>query len=124
MARDGDIDLSYVPTAEMLADNFTKPVRKAAFLKQSVAKGIIGIGLQNGLRNVLDMDRNSLGKGLRNHLGNGSGIGFRQGVGNARRKSTHLAHLVRGDPRCLIGSSSPLFTVSFDMAMIAILEEC
>jgi len=34
MARDGEIDLSYVPTAEMLADCFTKPLPKPALLKQ------------------------------------------------------------------------------------------
>jgi len=49
MARDGEIDLSYVPTAEMLADCFTKPLPKPAFLKQCVVMGIIGIGLGNQL---------------------------------------------------------------------------
>jgi hypothetical protein len=32
--------------------------------------------------------------------------------------------LFRGDPHCLIGSSSPLFTVLFQTDVIAILEEC
>jgi hypothetical protein len=31
MARDGEIDFSYVPTAEILADCFTKPLPKPAF---------------------------------------------------------------------------------------------
>jgi len=34
------------------------------------------------------------------------------------------ARLFRGDPQCLIGSSSPLFTVLFETDVIAILEEC
>ena len=33
MARDGEIDLSYVPTAEMLTDWLTEPLPKPAFLK-------------------------------------------------------------------------------------------
>jgi len=53
MARDGEIDLSYVPTAEMLADCFTKPLPKPAFLKQCAAMGMIGIGIGNGLGNGL-----------------------------------------------------------------------
>jgi hypothetical protein len=40
-----EIDLSYVPTAEMLADCFTKPMPKPALLKQCAAMGMIGIGL-------------------------------------------------------------------------------
>jgi hypothetical protein len=32
--------------------------------------------------------------------------------------------LFRGDPRCLIDSSSPLFTVLFEMDVIADLEKC
>jgi len=32
MARDGEIDLSYVLTTEMLANCFTKPHPKSAFL--------------------------------------------------------------------------------------------
>jgi len=51
MARDGEIDWSYVPTAEMLADCFTQPLQKPAFLNQCAAMGMIGIGLGNGLRN-------------------------------------------------------------------------
>jgi len=42
MGRDGGIDLSYVPTAEMLADCFIKPMPKPAFLKQRAAMGMIG----------------------------------------------------------------------------------
>ena len=50
MASDGEIDLSYVPTAEMLANCFTKPLPKPAFLKQCAAMGIIGIGHGSGIR--------------------------------------------------------------------------
>jgi len=37
MARDGEINLSYILTAEMLADCFTKPLLKPTFLKQCAA---------------------------------------------------------------------------------------
>ena len=67
MARDGEIDLSYVPTAEMLADCFPKPLPKPALLKQCAAMGMIGIGLGNG-------------------LGNGLGIGIGSCIGNAVAK--------------------------------------
>ena len=76
MARDGEIDLSYVPTAEMLADCFTKPLPKPAFLKQCAAMGMIGIGLGNGLGI-------GIGNGLGNGHGNGIGIGHGNVVGNA-----------------------------------------
>jgi hypothetical protein len=37
MSRDGEIDLSYIPTAEMIACCFTKPLPEPAFLKQWAA---------------------------------------------------------------------------------------
>jgi hypothetical protein len=89
MARDGEIDLSYVLTAEMLAHCFTKPLPKPAFLKQCAAMRMIGIGLGDGLRNILG---NSLRIGIdnvfRNIHGNGHGNGFASGngIGNAIRK--------------------------------------
>jgi len=64
MARDGEIDLSYVQTAEILADCFTKPLPKPAFLKQCAALGIIGIGLGNGCGNVI-----GIGNGIGNAVG-------------------------------------------------------
>jgi hypothetical protein len=67
MARDGGIDWNYVPTSEMFADCFTKPLLKPAFLKQCAVMGMIGIGLGN-----------SLGIGH----GNGIGIGNGKGIGN------------------------------------------
>jgi hypothetical protein len=75
MARVGEIDLSYVPTAEMLADCFPKPLPNPSFLRHCAAIGMIGIGLGNGLGNGL---RNVLG----NSLGNGIGIGIGNGIGN------------------------------------------
>jgi hypothetical protein len=87
MAGDRDIDLSYVPTAEMLADCFTKPLPKPAFLKQCAAMGIIGIGLGNGVRigimNDLGNGLSTFGIGLRTR-GNGhrNGIGIGNGIGN------------------------------------------
>jgi hypothetical protein len=117
MARDGEIDLSYVPTTEMLADCFTKPLPKPSFLKQCASMGMIGIGLGNGL----DLHgighgiglRNGLSNGIGNGLGNGhgNGIGTGKGIGNAVVKKIDWACLFRRDPSCLIGSSSPLFTV-------------
>ena len=80
MAIDGEIDLSYIPTAEMLADCFTKPLPKPAFLKQCAAIGMIGIGLGNRLGNGLG---NGIGIGIGNGLGNGRGrIG--KGLGNGQ----------------------------------------
>jgi hypothetical protein len=77
MARDGEIDLSYVPTAEMLADCFTKPQLKPAVLKQCAAMGMIGNGLGYGLF--------TLGNGR----GNGIGIGNGNGIGNAVREQIY-----------------------------------
>jgi hypothetical protein len=74
-ARDGEIDLSYIPTAEMLADCFTKQLPKPAVLMQLAAMGLIGIGLGNGLGN-------SLGIGIGNDIWNGLGT-LRIGHGNA-----------------------------------------
>jgi len=86
IARDEQIDLSYIWTAEMLADCFTKPLRKPTFLKQCTAMGMIGIGLGNGLRNNLDMHgnghRNGHGNGPRNGPRNVIGIGIGNGIGN------------------------------------------
>jgi len=93
MARDGEMDLSYVPTAEMLADCFTKPLPKPAFLRQCAAMGMIGIGLGNGLGNGLGIGmRNGLGNGLGmigNGRGNGIGIGQGNGIGNAVGKQIY-----------------------------------
>jgi hypothetical protein len=75
-ARDGEIDFSYVPTAEILADCFTKPLPKPAVLKQCAAMGMIRIGLGNGLRM-------GIGNGLGNGHGNGIRIGHGKGIRNA-----------------------------------------
>jgi hypothetical protein len=85
MARDGKIDLSYVPTAEMLADCFTKPMPKPAFLKQCAEMGMIRIGLGNGLGI-------GIGNGIKNGLGNchGNGIGTRNGIGNGNASGMSL----------------------------------
>jgi len=83
MARDGEIDLSYIPTAEILADCFTKPLPKPAFLKQCAAMGMIGIGLGNALGNGLGNGLGTIGNRLRNDHGNGIGIGTGKGIGNA-----------------------------------------
>jgi hypothetical protein len=81
MARDGEINLSYVPTAEMLADCFTKPLLKPTFLKQSPAMRMIGTCLGNG---VAMGTRNGVGNGLGTHgYGRGNGIGTGQVIRNA-----------------------------------------
>jgi len=64
MATDGEIDLSYVPTAVMLADCFTKPLPKPAFLNQCAAMGMIRIGLRNGTGNGRGTLGNGRGKGI------------------------------------------------------------
>jgi hypothetical protein len=86
MARDGEIDMSYIPTAEMLADCLTKAVPKPAYSKECSEMGMIVIGLGNGLgfgtKNGLRNGLSSLGNGH----GNGIGIGTRKGGGTAVRK--------------------------------------
>jgi hypothetical protein len=74
IARDGEIDVSYVPTAEMLTDCFTKPQRKPALLKQCAAMGMIGFGLGYGLGNGLGTIGNGLGNGNGNGIRTGNGI--------------------------------------------------
>jgi len=83
MARDGQIDLSYLPTAEMLTDCFTKPLLKPALLEQCAAMGMIGIELGNGIgigiRNAFRNGLTTLGNGP----ANGNGFGNGNGIGNA-----------------------------------------
>jgi len=71
MTRYGEIHLSYLPTAEMLAGYFTKPLPKPAFLKKTAAMGIIGIGIGNSLGNGLGILGNGVGtgNGIRNAVG-------------------------------------------------------
>jgi len=47
MAGAEEIDMCYLPTAVMLADCFTLPLPKLAFLKQCAAMVLVGIGLEN-----------------------------------------------------------------------------
>ena len=49
MARDRAFNLSYIPTAEMLADCLTKLQPKPNFLKEFAAMRTISIQLGNGL---------------------------------------------------------------------------
>jgi len=85
IARDREIDLSYVPTAGMLTNCFTKPLPKPTFLKQCAAMGMIRIGLGNGLGigigNGLGNGLGTIENGLRN--GHWNGLGTEKGVGNA-----------------------------------------
>jgi hypothetical protein len=76
MARDGEIDLSNVPTAQILADSFTMPVPTPAILKPCAAMGMIGISLQNGLAIGLGTFGNGLRIGIGNFLRNGHGTGI------------------------------------------------
>jgi hypothetical protein len=77
MARNGEIYMSYVPTAEMLADGFTKPMPKPSFLNPCVPMGMIGIGLGNGLGTL----GNGHGIGIGNGPRNGHGNRLRNGIG-------------------------------------------
>jgi len=116
MARDGEIDLSCVPTAEMLADCYTKPLPKPAFLKQCAAMGMIGIGLgmvsemvselELGMASEMPSVRSEMVVGMVSelHMEMASGM-------PSESKLIDWARSFRGDPQCLIGSSSPLFTV-------------
>jgi hypothetical protein len=61
VARDGEIDLGYIPTAEMFADCFAKPHPKPAFFNQCAAMVMIAMELGNGLRIRI---RNGLGNGV------------------------------------------------------------
>jgi len=127
MARDGEINLSYVPTAEMLADCFTKPLLKPAFLKQCAAMGMIGIGLRNGPRNGLGIAiGNGIGNGLGNGHGNGIGIGHGNSIGKGVRKQIDCL-------RTFVSRRSTLFDwllfcfvycFLFEMDVTAVLEEC
>jgi len=85
MARDGEIDFSYVPTAQMLANCFTKPLLTPTILKQCAPMGKIQVGLGNGLGNGLGIGiKNGLGNGLSRlgySLGNGIGTGYGHGIG-------------------------------------------
>jgi len=126
MARDGEIDLSYVPTAEMLADCFTKPLPKPAFLKQCAAMGIIGIGLGNGLGNSLGIGiGNGIGNGLGNGRGNGLGIGHGNGIGNAIGKQIDWLGTFISRRSTLFDWLLFLFVyyVLFETDVIAVLEE-
>jgi len=111
MARDREIDLSYIPTAEMLADCFTKPLPKPTSFEQCGPMGMIGIRLANGvgndlgivfgngLRNGLGILANGIGNGHGNGIGNGlgNGIGTVNGIGNAVGK--HIDSLGTFVPR-------------------------
>jgi hypothetical protein len=125
MTSDGEIDLSYVPTAEMLTDCFTKPLPKPAILKQCAEMGMIKIRLGNGLGNGLGI---GIGNGIGNGLwyGHGNDIGTGNGIGNAIRKQIdRLGTLVLRRSTLF---DWLLFTrvhwVSFEMDIIAVLEEC
>jgi hypothetical protein len=76
-ASNGEIDLSYVPTTEILADCFTKPLPKPSFQKQCTSMRMIvnrlgnvfGIGIRNGHGNGLGTFGNARGNGLGNENG-------------------------------------------------------
>jgi hypothetical protein len=141
MARDGDIDLSYILTAEMHTECFTTPLPNPSSLKHCAANGMIGIGLRNGLgnglgnglENVIDMHRHRLGTANDmngNALRNGYGNGFRKGIGKGIRKAigTEIDRLGKCVSRrsTLLDCLLFLFVYCFSSAMdlIAILEKC
>jgi hypothetical protein len=82
MARAGEIDFSFLPTAEMLTDCITTPLLKHSLSNQCAAMGMIRIGLGHGCRIGIG---NMLGNGLRtirNGFGNGIRIAMGNGIGN------------------------------------------
>jgi hypothetical protein len=84
MARDGEINLSYVPSTEMLTDCFTKPLLKPTILKLCAAIVMIAIGLGIGHRNGLMIGiGNDHGNGLGTVFGNNIEIPTGKGIGNA-----------------------------------------
>jgi hypothetical protein len=107
MARDGEIDLSYVPTAEMLADCFTKPLPKPTFLKECAAMGMIGIGPRYGHGNGIGIDN---GNGIENAVGKQIDC-----LGTfVSRRSTMIHWILFSFAYCFL----------FEMVVIAVLEEC
>jgi len=106
MARDGDIDLSYELTAEILCDSCIKPAVKLGCLKKCIAIGAIANGLGQCIGTVLCVVWNDYSNGLGNWIGNANGI--------AVQKDIDWALLFSRDPQYLIGSSSPVFNdISF-----------
>jgi len=75
MTRNEEIDLSYIQTAKMLTDWFTKPLPKHTCPKRCAVMRIIGIALRNAL--------GTFGNGLGNGYGYFIGIGNRTGIENA-----------------------------------------
>jgi hypothetical protein len=59
-ASDGEIKLSYVPTAQMITNCFTKPPLKPTISNKCAAVGMIGMGPWNGL----SMFGNGWGNGI------------------------------------------------------------
>jgi hypothetical protein len=45
MVRDGEVELEYIPSDQMLADGFTKGLPKPSFLKLCCLMGLVGKGL-------------------------------------------------------------------------------
>jgi len=112
--RDGEIDLSYIPTVEMLADCFPKPLPKPAILKPCPAMEMIWMQLENVHVNGLGI--------LWNRDGNVTRTWNR--IENAPRNYIDWVRLFWGDPRYLIGSCSLLFTVLFEVDVPAVQEKC
>jgi len=110
IARYGEIVLGYTPTAVMLANCSTQPLPNPRFLNQCAGMGMISVWLGNVLANALGHGR-----------GNRIGIGIC--IHNAIRKYIEWPHCFQGDPRCLIGSLSSLFTLLCELDMIAFLEQ-
>jgi hypothetical protein len=75
MATDGEIELSYIPTTDMLADCFTKPLPISGCLKMYAVMGMIRNGLGNDLGIGIGNGLGTIGNGL----GNGHGNGIRTG---------------------------------------------
>jgi hypothetical protein len=97
MARDEEIDLSNIPTAEMFTDCVIQPEPKLPFLEQFTAMVIVRIGYGNGLENGLAI---VISNGIKNAFRNahGNDIGTGNSIGHAVRKHIIWACVFRGNP--------------------------
>jgi len=97
MARDRETQLSYIPTAEMLAHCFPKLLPKPAYMKQCAVMGMIRIGLGNVLGiEIGNCLRNSLNM-FANGYGSGIGMAIGHGIMNAIGKYIDWACVLCGD---------------------------
>lgn len=112
IARDAEINLICMPTAEMLAKCIKKLLSKPVFLNPCAAVGMIWDGLTDGL-----------GMGFGYGVQNGIRLVIGYVIWNANRMHIHWPNLLWGDRWCWTGYSSVTFSLWFDMNLITILKQ-